>query len=50
MSDLSHYDMISYVDALRRGARWIADRWKEQGAGASLLTAPGLVNVALATF
>jgi len=50
LSDLSHYDMISYVDALRRGARWIADRWKEQGAGASLLTAPGLLNVALATF
>jgi predicted peptidase len=50
LSDLSHYDMIAYVDALRRGARWVADRWKEQGAGASLLTTPSRLNVALATF
>ena len=32
--DLSHYDMVAYVDALRRGARWVADRWKERAASA----------------
>lgn len=26
--DLGHYEMVAYVDALRRGARWVADRWK----------------------
>jgi pimeloyl-ACP methyl ester carboxylesterase len=25
--DLGHYDMVGYVDALRRGARWVAERW-----------------------
>jgi len=47
---LSHYDMVGYVDALRRGARWIADRWKERAASAFELTTPRRVNVALATF
>lgn len=30
LMDLTHYDMVAYVDALRRGTRWIADRWKDQ--------------------
>ena len=25
---LGHFEMTGYVDALRRGARWVADRWK----------------------
>ena len=33
LMDLGHYDMVSYVDALRRGARWIADRWKDRAPG-----------------
>jgi predicted peptidase len=30
LMDLGHYEMTGYVDALRRGARWVADRWKGQ--------------------
>lgn len=29
LSGLRHFEMVNYVDALRQGARWIADRWKE---------------------
>jgi len=50
LMDLSHYDMVGYVDALRRGARWVADRWKERAASAFQLTPPLVWNVALATF
>jgi predicted peptidase len=32
LMDLTHYDMVAYVDALRRGTRWIADRWKAPAA------------------
>lgn len=27
--DLGHFEMAGYVDALRRGARWVAERWKD---------------------
>ena len=27
LDDFGHYEMFRYVDALRRGGRWIADRW-----------------------
>jgi len=29
IDDLTHFDMISYVDALHRASRWVAERWKE---------------------
>ena len=25
---LTHFDMFRYVDALRRGGRWVAEQWK----------------------
>lgn len=28
IDDLTHFDMISYVDALRRAGRWVSGRWK----------------------
>jgi predicted peptidase len=28
IDDLTHFDMISYVDALFRASRWVAGRWK----------------------
>ncbi len=28
IDDLTHFDMISYVDSLQRAARWVAGRWK----------------------
>lgn len=28
VDDLTHFDMISYVDALHRASRWVAERWK----------------------
>jgi len=31
LSGLSHFEMVNYVDALRRGGRWVADRWKSPG-------------------
>lgn len=27
--NFTHYEMVEYVGALKRGARWVADRWKE---------------------
>jgi predicted peptidase len=29
VDDLTHFDMASYVDALRRAGRWVAGRWKD---------------------
>lgn len=29
IDDLTHFDMISYVDALRRAGRWVSGRWKD---------------------
>jgi predicted peptidase len=29
LDDLTHFDMVSYVDALRRAGRWVAGRWKD---------------------
>jgi predicted peptidase len=26
--DISHHEMVGYVDSLRRGARWIANEWR----------------------
>jgi predicted peptidase len=28
LDDFTHFDMVSYVDALRRASRWVAGRWK----------------------
>ncbi|MFM8535647.1 MAG: dienelactone hydrolase family protein [Acidimicrobiia bacterium] len=28
IDDLTHFDMISYVDALRRAGRWVVSRWR----------------------
>ena len=28
LSGLTHFEMVNYVAALRRGGRWVADRWK----------------------
>jgi predicted peptidase len=28
LTGLTHFEMVNYVDALRRGGRWVADRWK----------------------
>ena len=28
LSGLTHYEMFRYVEALRKGGRWIMDRWK----------------------
>jgi predicted peptidase len=30
LRDLGHFEMGGYVDALRRGGRWIAERWNRQ--------------------
>jgi predicted peptidase len=30
LSDIGHYEMVGYVDALRRGARWISDQWRSR--------------------
>ena len=30
LDDFTHYEMYRYVDALRRGVAWVADRWEEQ--------------------
>lgn len=27
--DLTHFDMVSYVDTLRVAGRWVANRWKD---------------------
>jgi hypothetical protein len=29
LDDLTHFDMVSYVDASRRAGRWVAARWKD---------------------
>ena len=29
LDELTHFDMVSYVDALREAGRWVASRWKE---------------------
>jgi predicted peptidase len=29
LDDLTHFDMVSYVDALRVAGRWVARRWKD---------------------
>lgn len=29
LDDFTHFDMVSYVDALRRAGRWVAGRWKD---------------------
>lgn len=29
IDDLTHFDMISYVDALHRASRWVVGRWKD---------------------
>jgi predicted peptidase len=29
IDDLTHFEMASYVDALRRAGRWVAGRWKD---------------------
>jgi predicted peptidase len=29
LDELTHFDMVSYVDALRRAGRWVAARWKD---------------------
>jgi predicted peptidase len=29
LDELTHFDMVSYVDALREAGRWIANRWKD---------------------
>jgi predicted peptidase len=29
VDDLTHFDMVSYVDALRVAGRWVANRWKD---------------------
>jgi predicted peptidase len=29
LDDLTHFDMVSYVDALRVAGRWVASRWKD---------------------
>ena len=29
LDDFTHYDMVSYADALRRASRWVASRWKD---------------------
>ena len=29
VDDLTHFDMASYVDALRVAGRWVANRWKD---------------------
>ena len=28
LDDFTHFDMVSYVDALRRAGRWVAGKWK----------------------
>jgi predicted peptidase len=28
LDDFTHFDMVSYVDALRRAGRWVGGRWK----------------------
>ena len=29
LDDFTHYDMVSYAEALRRAGRWVASRWKD---------------------
>jgi predicted peptidase len=29
LEDLTHFEMVNYVDALREAARWVAGRWKD---------------------
>jgi predicted peptidase len=29
VEDLTHFEMVNYVDALREAARWVIDRWKD---------------------
>ena len=29
LDDLTHFDMVSYIDALRDAGRWVAGRWKD---------------------
>jgi predicted peptidase len=29
VDDFTHFDMVSYVDALQRAGRWVAGRWKQ---------------------
>jgi len=29
LDELTHFDMVSYVDALRDAGRWVAERWKD---------------------
>lgn len=29
LDDFTHFDMVGYVDALRRAGRWVAGRWKD---------------------
>jgi predicted peptidase len=29
VEDLTHFEMVNYVDALRDAARWVVERWKE---------------------
>ena len=29
LDELTHFDMVSYVDALREAGRWITNRWKD---------------------
>jgi predicted peptidase len=28
LDDFTHYDMLSYAEALRRAGRWVASKWK----------------------
>ncbi len=30
LDDFTHFDMVSYVDALQRAGRWVARRWKDR--------------------
>jgi predicted peptidase len=30
LNDFHHFEMFRYVDALRRGSRWIAEQWNKQ--------------------
>ena len=29
LDDFTHFDMVSYVDALQRAGRWVASRWRQ---------------------
>jgi predicted peptidase len=30
LTGLTHFEMVNYVDALRRAGRWVADRWQSR--------------------